>query len=67
MTKSKLKTKKSVRNRFRVTKKGKVMRGSQQLSHLKSKKSKRALRRMKEPKTLDGKFGKKVKQMLGEA
>lgn len=65
--KNKIKVKKSVRNRFRVTKKGKVMRGSQQLSHLKSKKSKRALRRMKEPKQLEGKFAKKIKQLMAEA
>ncbi len=67
MAKNKLKIKKSVRNRFRVTKKGKVLRGSQNLSHLRSKHSKRSLRRMKEPKQLEGLFAKKVKQMLGEA
>ncbi len=67
MAKNKIKIKKSVRNRFKVTKKGKVLRGSQNLSHLRSKHSKRTLRRMKEQKTLDGKFGKKVKQMLALA
>lgn len=67
MGKYKIKIKKSVRNRFRVTKKGKVMRGSQNLSHLRSKHSKRALRRMKEPKQLTGKFAKKIKQMLAVA
>lgn len=67
MAKNKMKIKKSVRNRFRVTKKGKVLRGSQGLSHLRSKNSKRKLRRMTEPKQLDGRFGKKIKQMLGEA
>lgn len=65
--KNKIKVKKSVRNRFRVTKKGKVLRGSKGLSHLRSKNSKRKLRAMKEPKTLEGKFGKKVKQMLALA
>jgi len=67
MAKNKMKTKKSVSNRFRVTKTGKVIRGSQGLSHLRSKNSKRKLRRMKEPKQLTGRFAKKVKQMLGKA
>jgi len=67
MKKNKLKIKKSVSKRFRVTKKGKVLRGSQYLSHLRSKKSKRTLRRMKEQKKLTGKFAKKVKKMLGKA
>ena len=62
-----MKIKKSVSNRFRVTKTGKVIRGSQGLSHLRSKNSKRKLRRMKEPKQLTGLFAKKVKQMLGKA
>ncbi len=67
MAKNKIKVKKSVSNRFRVTKKGKVMRGSKGLSHLRSKNSKRKLRRMTEPKQLEGKFAKKVKQMLTAA
>ncbi len=67
MSKNKIKIKKSVRNRFRVTKNGKVLRGSQNLSHLRSKHSKRTLRRMKEPKQLEGKFAKKIKQMLAMA
>lgn len=67
MSKNKIKVKKSVRNRFRVTKTGKVLRGSQNLSHLRSKRSKRTIRRMKEQKTMDGKFGKKIKQMLTQA
>ena len=36
-------------------------------SHLKLNKSKRRLRRQKEPGQLTGKFAKKIKQMLGEA
>lgn len=67
MKKNKLKIRKSVSRRFKVTKKGKVLRGSHYLSHLRSKKSKRALRRMKEQKKLTGKFAKKVKKMLGKA
>jgi len=67
MKKNKLKVKKSVSKRFRITKKGKVLRGSQYLSHLRSKRSKRTLRRMKEQKKLSGKFAKKVKKMLAVA
>ncbi len=63
----KLKTKRSVKRRFKVTKTGKVLRGSQMRSHLRSHKSKRALRAQKEIKQLDGTFGKKIKQLLGVA
>lgn len=63
----KLKTKRSVKRRFKVTKTGKVLRGSQMRSHLRSKKSKRALRALKEVKQVQGKFAKKIKQLLGAA
>lgn len=64
--KVKFKIKKSVSTRFKITKTGKVLRGSQNLSHLRSKKSKRTLRRMKEQKVLKGTFAKKIKKMLGK-
>lgn len=63
----KLKTKRSVKRRFKVTKTGKVLRGSQMRSHLRSHKSKGTLRAQKEVKQLEGAFAKKVKQLLGEA
>ena len=63
----KKKVSKSVTKRFKITKTGKVMRGSQYGSHLKLHKSKRRLRRQKEPVQLEGLFGKKIKQMLGAA
>lgn len=63
----KLKTKRSVKRRFKVTKTGKVLRGSHMRSHLRSKKSKKQQRAQKEIKTLDGAFGKKIKQLLGAA
>ena len=63
----KLKIKRSVKRRFKVTKTGKVLRGSQMRSHLRSHKSKGTLRAQKEVKTLEGKFAKKVRQLLGEA
>ncbi len=66
MTKNKKKIKKSVSRRFKVTKTGKVMFSHQNRGHLKTNKSKRNLRRGKEPGELKGKFGKKIKKMLNE-
>jgi large subunit ribosomal protein L35 len=63
----KVKTRKSVAARFKVTKTGKVMHGHQFGSHLKLHKSKRRLRRQKEPAVMTGAFAKKIKFMLGEA
>ena len=63
----KLKTKRSVKRRFKVTKTGKVLRGSQMRSHLRSKKSKSTQRAAKEIKLVQGAFAKKIKQLLGEA
>ena len=62
----KKKIKRSVARRFKVTKRGKVLFSHQYKSHLKLGKSKRRLRRQKEPGVLKGKFAKKIKQMLGE-
>ena len=61
----KLKIKKSVSKRFKVTKTGKVLFGHQYHGHLRGKKSKSRLRRQKEPGVLTGTFAKKIKQMLG--
>lgn len=63
----KKKIKKSVARRFKVTKTGKVMFSHQYQSHLKMNKSKRRIRRQKEPAELTGTFAKKIKQMLGDA
>lgn len=65
--KRKLKTKKAVAKRFRITKTGKVMFGHQYGSHLKLHKSKRRLRRQKEPGVLTGVFAKKIKKMMAKA
>lgn len=62
----KKKIKKSVSKRFKVTKTGKVLFSHQYKSHHKLIKSKRRLRRQKEPGVLTGKFSKKIKKMLGE-
>jgi len=63
----KKKIKRSVSRRFKVTKTGKVMFAHQYQSHLKMNKSKRRIRRQKEPGELTGTFAKKIKQMLGKA
>lgn len=67
MKKLKQKVRKSAAKRFKVTKTGKVMFGHQFGSHLKLKKSKKRLRRLKEPGVMVGKFAKRVKRMLGVA
>ena len=63
--KNKLKIKKSVSRRFKVTKTGKVMFAHQNRGHLKLNKSKRNIRRGKEPGQLSKPFAKKVKKQLG--
>jgi large subunit ribosomal protein L35 len=63
----KKKVNKATAKRFKVTKTGKVMHGSQFGSHLKLHKSKRRLRHQKEPKQLEGEFAKRIKQILGAA
>ena len=65
--KRKQKVRKAVAKRFRVTKTGKVMFAHQYSSHLKLHKSKRRLRRQKEPGVLKGEFAKKIKRMLAQA
>ncbi len=64
MAKKKLKTKRIAAKKFKVTKTGKVLFGHQFASHLKSGKSRRRKRRLKEPGQLKGKFAKKIKRML---
>lgn len=62
----KLKIKNSVKKRFKVTKRGKVIFSHQYKGHLKINKSKSRLRRQKEPGILSHVFAKKIKKMLGE-
>ena len=63
----KLKIKKSVRNRFEVTKNGVVLRQSSFNRHLRRKKSKKQLRRLKGKKLVLGRFALKVRKLLGRA
>jgi ribosomal protein L35 len=64
--KQKLKIRKSVRNRFEVTKTGKVLRMSSFNRHLRRKKSKKQLRRLKGKKNVLGKWAIKIRKILGK-
>ncbi len=66
-TSKKLKIKKSVSNRFEVTKNGKVLRMSSFDRHLRRNKSKKQLRRLKGKQPVLGRFALKVKKLLGRA
>ena len=66
MKKNKHKVKKSVSRRFKVTKTGKVMFSHQMRGHLKTNKTKRNLRRGKEPGVLSKSFAKKIKKQLAK-
>lgn len=61
-----LKIRKSVSNRFEVTKNGKVLREAAFDRHLRRRKSKKQLRRLKGKKPVLGRFAKKVRQILGK-
>lgn len=65
MSKQKKKTRKGVAKRFKVTSSGKVLRRSQNMRHLRRKKSKKAIRAYRKPVEVKGKWAKKIKQMLG--
>lgn len=63
---NKFKIRKSITRRFKITKTGKVLRGSSFARHLKSKKKKSHLRRLKKIKVFEGKMAKKIKMLLGK-
>jgi large subunit ribosomal protein L35 len=65
--KKKFKIKKSVQRRFKITKTGKVMRLSSFARHLKRKKSRKQLRRLKRPKEVRGSLARKIKKLLGHS
>ncbi len=65
--KNKFKIRKSVSNRFEITKTGKVLRMSSFQRHLRRKKSKKQLRRLRGKKPVLGRFAIKVKKLLGQA
>jgi large subunit ribosomal protein L35 len=64
--KVKLKTRKSVAKRFRITKNGKVLRRSGQIRHLRSNRSKTNWRRGRVPKVVKRSMAKKIKRMMGK-
>lgn len=66
-TKNKQKTRKGVAKRFKITATGKVLRRRQNMRHLRSKKSKRAIRSYRVPVEVKGRWAKKIKQMMGVA
>lgn len=65
--KFKHKTRKTVAKRFKITGTGKVLRRSQNMRHLRRRKSKATQRRYAIPVEVKGKWAKKIKQMLGLA
>lgn len=66
MKKTKLKTKKAVVKRYRVTGTGKIMRSHQlRANHLRRSKSKKALRRHQVDIVVDKADAKAIKRMLG--
>ncbi len=67
MQKYKLKTRKGVAKRFKITASGKVLRRSQNMRHLRRRKSKKAVRAYHIPIEVKGKWAKKIKHMLGIA
>jgi large subunit ribosomal protein L35 len=64
MKKQKIKTKKGVLKRFKITKSGKVLHRSHYLRHKRSGKGKRRIRRLKQMKSVEGVYKKKIKKML---
>lgn len=65
MKNKKIKIRKSVAGRFRITKNGKVLFRSGFGRHLKSSKSKSQKRKLRSTKELKGSFSKKIKKILG--
>lgn len=66
MKKQKMKTRKSVKRRFKITKTGKVLRRGSHIRHLRRKKKKSQIRAQKLPKEVKGAWKRKVKKLLGE-
>jgi len=66
MKKNKVKTRKSITKRFRVTKKGKVMRPQGGKRHLNAKKSSKRKRRLSGMVVTDRIHSKKIRKALGK-
>lgn len=63
----KKKIKKAASKRFKITKTGKVLFSHQYQGHLMAKKSRKRVRRQKEPGQLTGAFAKRIHKILGYA
>jgi len=63
----KMKTRKAIAKRVKVTGRGKVLRARPGAGHLKSKKSPKRLRRFRTTKAVSKAFERQVKRMAGEA
>lgn len=63
---NKRKVRKSITNRFKVTKTGKVMRRQGFRRHLKKSKSAKQLRNLKKVKELKGFYAKKIRSAVGK-
>lgn len=63
---NKRKVRKSITNRFKVTKNGKVMRRQSFRRHIKNSKTSKQLRRLKRVVELKGFYAKKVKKAVGK-
>jgi len=66
MKKKKMKIRKSIAKRFKVTKKGKVLFRGSHYRHLKRKKKKSQKRAQKVPQKLAPGYSKKIKKLLGK-
>lgn len=60
----KMRTKKVVSKRFKVTKRGVVLRGRQMGRHLRATKSKSQIRRFREPAKVKGKLARSIKRFM---
>jgi large subunit ribosomal protein L35 len=61
----KIKPRKSIAKRFKITKTGKVLRRTQNMRHIRRRKSKKAARSYRIPKVVTGEMARKIKRMLG--
>lgn len=61
----KIKTRKSITNRFRVTKSGKVLRRQGFRRHLKASKSQKRLKNLKKVVEMKKSYAKRIKKVLG--
>lgn len=60
----KMKTKKGVKKRFKITKKGRIKRSQEGKSHILTKKSQKRKRNLKKPAYVDSTFEGKIKKLL---